>query len=73
MFSFFQYLFGKEKPAWPAKQLIKTDESIKTVESIVDFDSMNKAQMLDYAKFRNIKVNASMKKAEILAAIKSAG
>lgn len=37
----------------------------------VNLESMNKAELLEYAKKHKVKANASMKKAEILEAIKN--
>ena len=60
----------EEKPA-PAKP--KTQKSVakpkKKAQKSVDLDSMSKTQLLAEAKKRGIKSNASMKKADILAAI----
>lgn len=70
MFGWFKNLFTKEESVCSEA---RQGEVKELIESVVDFDSMNKAQLLDYAKFRNIKANTSMKKSEILAAIKSDG
>ena len=76
MFGWFKNLFTKEESVCSEARQEETateGEVKELIESVADFDSMNKAQLLDYAKSRNIKANTSMKKSEILAAIKSAG
>jgi hypothetical protein len=42
-------------------------------EPAPDLDSMTKAELLDHAAAHNIDVQASMSKADILAAVKKAG
>jgi len=56
-----------KKPAKPNKQAKKpaTKKAAK-----VDLDSMKKNELLAHAKANGVKANASMNKAEILAAIK---
>jgi len=54
----------KVKPAPAPKK-----KAAKKVDA--NLDSMNKSQLLEYAKKHKIKANASMKKAEILEAIKN--
>ena len=56
-----------EVPAKPKKQA-KKPAAIKAAK--VDLDSMKKNELLAHAKANGVKANASMNKAEILAAIK---
>lgn len=61
-----------ERPSEPKPTKTKAQKPKKsaTKETKIDVDSMNKTQLLAEAKRLGIKANASMNKAEILAAIK---
>ena len=50
----------------------KPTQKGKTKKSNVDLSSMTKNDLLNHAKKNGVKANASMKKADILAAIKNA-
>jgi len=59
-----------ERPAEPTPtKPAKEKKAVK--KKSVDLDSMSKSELLEHAKKNKIKANASMKKAEILAAIKN--
>ena len=55
-----------KKPAKPKKQAKKPAK-----KETVDLDSLNKTQLLEEAKKRGVKANASLKKDEILERIKN--
>jgi hypothetical protein len=57
------------KAAAPAKKTTKKTATKKTAK--VDLDGMTKNDLLAHAKANGVKANASMKKAEILEAIKN--
>jgi hypothetical protein len=68
---------GKVTKVEPAPELKKAEPKKSTAKSKkakaekVDLDAMNKTQLLAEAKKRGVKANASLKKAEILEAIKN--
>lgn len=55
----------------PKPKKAKSKKSAKKVET-VDLDSLNKTQLLEEAKKRGVKANASLKKEEIVERIKNA-
>lgn len=57
-----------EEPA-PKKTTTKKKTSSKKGTGKCDFNKLTKTQLLAEAKYRGVKANASMKKADILAAI----
>jgi hypothetical protein len=57
-----------EKPAKTKKQAKRPAK-----KGTVDLDSLNKTQLLEEAKKRGVKANASLKKDEILKRLKDAG
>ena len=87
MFKWIKDLFRKkEEPLVLADSFTPPAEEVKTEPKVkptpapkkkaakkvnVDLESMNKSQLLEYAKKHKVKANASMKKAEILEAIKN--
>ena len=58
----------KETPA-PKKTTTKKKTSSKKGTGKCDFNKLTKTQLLAEAKHRGVKANASMKKADILAAL----
>ena len=61
-----------EAPAKPKKQAKKPAAKPKASKvKAADLDSMNKKQLLEEAKKRGVKANASLKKEEILERIKA--
>ena len=84
MFTWLKKLFGSNVPDTtviapePKKQVkshvgkvVKVEQAKKSAtKAKVDLDSMKKNELLAHAKANGIKANASMNKAEILAAIK---
>ena len=64
--------FGKEEPVvLEAKQKPQPAKAKKDkpVKKAADLSGMTKTQLLEYAKQKGIKVNSSMKKADIVKAI----
>lgn len=64
-------------PKKPAKKtsrttVVKKPKKEVSVDESVDLDSMSKKELLDEANKRGIKVNSSLKKAEIIEHIKNA-
>lgn len=65
-------LLTPEQRVYTPEPVVDTLEPIvDTPELIVDLDNMNKKELLAEAKARGIKVNSSLKKAEILDRLKN--
>ena len=60
-----------ERPPEPAPTKPKTKKAKAKKFKAVDLDSMTKGQLLDEAKKRGVKANASLAKGEILKRIKN--
>jgi len=61
----------KETKAAAKKSSTTAPKTKSKKKTAVNFDAMTKTQLLEHAKKNNIKVNASMKKAEIVSKIKT--
>lgn len=63
--------FSKPLLLTPEQRVYTPEPIVDTPEPVVDLDNMNKKELLAEAKSRGIKVNSSLKKAEILDCLKN--
>ena len=82
MFNWFKKLFGSDVSDTPVIAQVKVEEKVEVStpketkkpaakKTNVDLDAMSKNDLLAHAKANGIKANASMKKADLIAAIKN--
>jgi uncharacterized membrane protein YraQ (UPF0718 family) len=63
---------NKKETKSAAKKSSAAPKTTSKKKTAVNFDSMTKTQLLEHAKKNGVKVNASMKKADIVSKIKNA-
>ena len=81
MFNWLKKLFGFDVPDTPVIAQVKVEDKVETStptkakkpakKDNVDLDAMSKNDLLAHAKANGIKANASMKKADLVSAIKN--